>query len=147
MPSGPELEILVWVIVAIISGIGELLTGSFFLLPFAIGATAAALAAAFGAELPIVLPLFLVVSLGSLVWLRRFADRSDEEAPVIQAGAGRYIGARGRVTEGIAGPTEGRVQVDGQLWRALTADREPIEAGTEVRVVEVRGTALVVEPD
>ena len=48
MPSGPELELLVWVVVAILSGIGELLTGSFFLLPFAIGAAAAGLAAAFG---------------------------------------------------------------------------------------------------
>ena len=147
MPSGPELEILVWAIVAVISGIGELLTGSFLLLPFAIGATAAALAAALGAGLSIVLPLFLLVSLGSLVWLRRFADRSDEEAPVIQAGAGRYVGARGRVTEEIAGPTEGRVQIDGQLWRALAANQEPIASGTEVRVVEVRGTALVVEPN
>ena len=147
MPSGPELEILVWAIVAVIAGIGELLTGSFFLLPFAIGATAAALAAALGAGLPIVLPLFLVVSLGSLVWLRRFADRSNEQAPVIHAGAGRYVGAVGTVTEDIEGQAEGRVQIEGQLWRALAANDEPIAAGTAIRVVEVRGTALVVEPD
>ena len=147
MPSGPELEILIWAIVAVISGIGELLTGSFFLLPFAIGATAAALAAALGAELPVVLPLFLVVSLGSLWWLRRFADRSSKQAPVIQAGAGRYVGAVGSVTAAITQSTEGRVQLDGQSWRALTAHGEPIDAGTTVRVVEVRGTALVVEPE
>ncbi|MDJ0498691.1 MAG: NfeD family protein [Acidimicrobiia bacterium] len=147
MPSGPELEIIVWVIVAIISGIGELLTGSFFLLPFAIGAVVAALAAAFGAELVIVLPVFLVVSLGSLVWLRRFADRFSKQAPVIQAGAGRYLGAVGMVTSAIKGSTEGRVQLEGQMWRARTAHGEPIEVGTTVRVVEVRGTALVVEAE
>lgn len=147
MPSGPELELLAWVIVAILSGIGELLTGSFFLLPFAIGAAAAGLAAALGAELSVVLPLFLAVSLGSLVWLRRFANRFNEQAPAIQAGAGRYVGAVGSLTAAIEGPTEGRVQLHGQAWRALSANREPIEAGTRVRVVEVRGTALVVEPE
>ena len=146
MPSGPELEILVWAIVAIVSGIGELLTGSFFLLPFAIGGVAAALAAAFGADMPVVLPLFLVVSLGSLVWLRRFAERSSKQAPEIQAGAGRYIGAVGSVTEAIDGSGEGRVRLEGQSWRALSADREAIAVGAQIRVVEVRGTALVVEP-
>jgi membrane protein implicated in regulation of membrane protease activity len=147
MPSGPELEILVWVVVAVIAGIGELLTGSFFLLPFAIGAVAAALAAAFGGELPLVLSLFLVVSLGSLLWLRRMADRANKQAPVIQAGAGRYVGAVGSVTAAIEGSTEGRVQLDGQAWRALSVDRQPIATGTRVRVVEVRGTALIVEPE
>lgn len=147
MPSGPELELLVWVLVAIVSGIGELLTGSFFLLPFAIGATAAGLAAALGAELPVVLPLFLIVSLGSLVWLRRFANRSKEQAPVIQAGAGRYVGAVGRVTVAIEGPNEGRVRVDGQTWRAVSTDGGPIAAGSEIRVIAVRGTALVVAAD
>ena len=147
MPSGLELDLIVWAIVAILSGIGELLTGSFFLLPFVIGAAAAGIAAAFGAELAVVLPLFLVVSLGSLVWLRRFADRFNEQAPVIQAGAGRYIGAVGSVTVDIEGSTEGRMQMDGQSWRALSANREAIAAGTQVRVVEVRGTALIVEPE
>jgi membrane protein implicated in regulation of membrane protease activity len=141
------LEILLWVVVAILSGVGELLTGSFVLLPFTIGAAAAALAAALGAELPVVLPLFLLVSLGSLVWVRRFADRSSKEAPLIHAGASRYTGAVGRVTEDIEGPRGGRVHMEGQLWRALSANREAIDAGTQVRVVEVRGTALVVEPE
>ena len=147
MPSGPELEILVWVIVSVIAGIGELLTGSFLLLPFAIGAAAAALAAALGAELPLVLTLFLLISLGSLLWLRRFAARSTKETPLVQAGAGRYVGAVGSVTAPIEGATEGRVRIDGQAWRALSANRESIDAGTRVRVVEVRGTALIVEPE
>lgn len=145
MPSGTELEILVWVVVAVLSGIGELLTGSLILLPFAIGAAAAALAAAFGVDVPVVLGLFLVVSLGSLVWLRRFADRSRKQAPVIKAGAGRYVGAVATVTVDIDGTTGGRVRLDGQAWRALAAHGEPIDAGSTVRVVEVRGTALVVE--
>lgn len=145
MPSGPEVEIVVWVLIAILSGIGEMLTGSLFLLPFAIGAIVAAIAAAFGVDLPWVLGLFLVVSIGSLLWLRRFAKRSEAQAPAIQAGAGRYVDAVGRVVADINPAGAGRVELSGQAWRALSAHGEPIAADTEVRVVEVRGTALVVE--
>ena len=145
MPSGLELEIAIWLIVAVLSGIGELLTGSLVLLPFTIGAGVAALAAAFGLELPWVLALFLVVSLSSLVGLRGFAKRSEASAPPIQAGANRYVDGVGRVTVAIEPDSEGRVQLDGQTWRAVAAGYEPIAPGTEVRVIEVRGTALVVE--
>ena len=96
MPSGAELEIGFWLLLAVLGVVGELLTGSFFLLPFAIGAGVAAIAAAFGAELPWVLALFLIVSLSSLFWLRHLARRSEAEAPSIQAGAGRYIDAVGK---------------------------------------------------
>ena len=145
MPSGSEVEIIVWVLIAVLSGIGEMLTGSLFLLPFAIGAIVAAIAVAFGADLPWALGLFLIVSLSSLLWLRRLAKRSEAEVPAIQAGAGRYVDAIGRVVVGIDPAGEGRVDLSGQAWRALSGDGEAISAGTEVRVIEVRGTALVVE--
>ena len=145
MPSGAELEIGFWLLIAVLGVIGEILTGSFFLVPFAIGAAAAAIAAALGAGLPWVLGLFLIVSVSSLLWLRRLALRSEAEAPSIQAGAGRYIDAVGRVTVDIDAAGQGRVRIQGQTWRAHAADRRPIPAEAEVRVVEVRGTALVVE--
>ncbi len=141
-----ELEIIAWIIVAVLSGVGEVLTGSFFLLPFALGAIVAALLAGFGAPLPWVLSSFLVVSVLSLFWLRRFAARSQANSPAIQAGAHRYVNAIGAVTADIAATDAGRVRVDGQSWRALAAENEPIAAGSQVRVVAVKGSALVVEP-
>jgi membrane-bound ClpP family serine protease len=41
---------------------------------------------------------------------------------------------------------EGRVRVDTELWRATT-DGGPIAQDARVRVIEVRGTRLVVEED
>jgi membrane-bound ClpP family serine protease len=40
---------------------------------------------------------------------------------------------------------EGRVRVETENWRATT-DGDPIPEGVEVRVVEIRGTRMVVEP-
>ena len=141
-----ELEIIAWVIVAVLSGLGEVLTGSFVLLPFALGAIVAALLAGFGASLPWVLSSFLAVSVLSLFWLRRFAARTEAASPAIQAGAHRFVNAVGAVTADIAAPDAGRVRVDGQSWRALAAGNEPIVAGTQIRVIAVKGTALLVEP-
>ncbi len=40
---------------------------------------------------------------------------------------------------------EGKVRLDREEWRATTDGAEPIEPGVEVRVVDVRGSRLVVE--
>ena len=40
----------------------------------------------------------------------------------------------------------GRVRMDTESWRATTPLDESIEPGVEVRVVEVTGARLVVEP-
>ena len=46
MFEGIDLAILLWLLGGVVSGVAEVLTGTFFLLPFAVGAFAAAGAAA-----------------------------------------------------------------------------------------------------
>ena len=77
--------------------------------------------------------------------MRKFAWRSAE--PSYAVGAKRYLNAVGTVTESVdrvAGT--GRVRVETELWRATTDADNVIEAGAEVKVVDVRGARLVVEP-
>ena len=135
----------IWVIGAALLGVGEMLTAGFFLLPFAIGAVAAAILAFANVAVPIQIGVFIGTSIMSLWGLKRFAWRSQE--PVHSIGAKRYVDARAMVTEKIdrvAGT--GRVRLDTEQWRATTTIGEPIEAGVEVRVVDVTGARLVVEP-
>ena len=78
------------------------------------------------------------VSIIALLLIQRFMKKSDEHQPAV--GANRFSGSRGLVIEAIdrvAGV--GRVRVETENWRATT-DGDPIPAGTEVRVVEIRGT-------
>jgi membrane protein implicated in regulation of membrane protease activity len=59
-------------------------------------------------------------------------------------GANRYAGRRVLVLERVDRVSgTGRVRLDTETWRATT-DGDPIEEGAEVRVVEMRGTRLVV---
>ena len=67
-----------WTVFAIAMGIGEIFTAGFFLLPFAIGATAAAVLAWTGVSLLAQWLVFFGVSLIAIVYLRRFIRRQDD---------------------------------------------------------------------
>ncbi len=89
---------------------------------------------------------FIVGSTTATILSRRLAKRITE-APGGAAGADALVGHIGVVVEDIV-PLEKRgiVRVDGDEWRAITPDDSPIPKGARVKVVEVRGTRLVVEP-
>jgi membrane protein implicated in regulation of membrane protease activity len=145
-----ELWIFIWIVVAAVLGVGEIMAaGSFFMLPFAIGALAAFIGAVIGVGLAVQLIVFLVVSGGSFLALRPLAHRLNTEPQQIEGiGARRLIGSQGRVIEMIPGMGDGigMVRIDRQEWRAESLDGEAIAEGARVKVVEVRGTRVVVFP-
>lgn len=132
-----------WTIFAIVMAIGEIFTAGFFLLPFAIGAAAAAILAWVGAGVLAQWLVFFGLSIFSLAYLRRFITRQDEgEQPKV--GANRWVGEIGLVLQDIDPHTDaGMVRVLHEQWRAM-AD-QPIDAGEKIVVADVQGTRLVVE--
>lgn len=133
----------IWTITAFVFAVGEIFTAGFFLLPFAVGAAASAVLAWIGAGAVWQWSAFLVVSLVTLLWMRRF---SPEHMPGPDIGANRYRNKLGFVTEAIDPHSgEGRVRVDNEEWRATASN--PIEEGARVRIAQVSGTRFVVEED
>ncbi len=133
-----------WVIGAAVLAVAEMATAGFFMLPFAVGAAGAAVAAFLDVPEGIQLGIFLVVSAISLIVLRSFVRRGDQKQHNV--GANRFLGQQARVLEAIDPESStGRVRMDTEMWRA-TSDAGTIPEGTPVRVVGVRGTRLVVEP-
>ncbi len=133
-----------WTGFAVVMAIGEMFTAGFFLLPFAIGAGAAAVLAWIGVSVLAQWLVFFGVSLTSLAYLQRFIRHQDEaDQPAV--GANRWKGATGIVVRDIDPIDGGIVRVEGEEWRAAT-EGITIPEGTKVRVVEVRGTRLVVVP-
>lgn len=133
-----------WTGLALAMAIGEIFTAGFFLLPFSLGAAAAAVLAWTGVGLTVQWLVFFGVSLIAFVYLRRFIDRQDQMvAPSV--GANRWANSKGLVLEAIDPiSASGLVRIGGEEWRA-TAD-QPIPAGTQVLVLEVTGSKLVVTP-
>ncbi len=135
----------IWIGAAAVFGVGEMFTAGFFMLPFAFGAVAALPLAWLDVHPAIQLVVFLVVSVASLLLIQRLMKKADEHQPAV--GANRFLDRRGVVTEEVDAATgRGQVRVDTELWRAAT-DGAPIPVDTRVRVIEIRGTRLVVEPE
>ncbi len=140
---------LIWFLAGTGFALLELAFPALVVIFFALGAYGAALATLWGATFKTALVLFIVLSLTSLVLLRRhlravFGGRSRRAA---EAEAHPMIGGRGRVTRALGPDAPGEVSVGGSFWRAV-AD-EPLEPGRSIRVLgAASGNDLVlrVEP-
>lgn len=138
--------VALWLVAAAMLAIGEMLTAGFFLLPFAAGAAAAGVLALASVGVWAQIVTFVVISVASLWFLQQYAKR-DVRGELIPVGAARYIGSSAMVTESVSRTSgTGRVRMGTEDWRATTDGNEDIAVDTEVRVVEVRGARLVVEP-
>ncbi len=137
---------LLWLIVAVVLAVGEMLTLSFFLAPFAGGALAAALVAGVGLGGVVPWIVFLVVSATLLVGLRPLARAHGRTPPALRTGTAALTGRDATVVERIANSEGvGSIRLEGEIWTARSyLDDEIIDAGERVQVIEIRGaTALV----
>jgi membrane protein implicated in regulation of membrane protease activity len=142
----PDTWRWIWLGAAVLLGVGEMATTSFFLLPFAIGALVAAVLAFLGVAIAIQLVVFAVVSVVVFAAFRPLAHRLDQGSQDRGIGARRLVGASALVLEPITGTEAGMIRIGTEEWRAESADGRPIEQGVAVTVQEVRGTRAVVLP-
>jgi membrane protein implicated in regulation of membrane protease activity len=136
----------VWAGLAAVLIIGEMFTAGFFLLPFGIGAAAAAGINFAGMSMGWQWVGFLAVSAVLLLGLRRFADQVTHEPPEL-VGIDRLIGKSGVVTEAIEpGDGTGRVRIEREEWRADSSAGHALAEGSRVVVERIEGTHLIVKP-
>jgi inner membrane protein len=135
-----------WVVLSAILLVGEMFTAGFFLLPFSIGAAVAAGATWFGFGLATQWSLFILISVPILLITKRFADRMTVGADPHVA-ADRAVGRVGLVLETIRPHgVAGRVRVGSEEWRAQCDGSGEVPQGSEVDVLRVEGTHLIVRP-
>ena len=140
---------ILWLVAAALFGIGEMHTSGFYLLPFAIGATLAAIVALLGVGTGLSAVVFVLASAVVVLALRPVARRHRRLPPPIRTGAAALIGKPAMVLERIANREGvGCVRIDGgEVWTARSYDDdEVIEAGQRVEVVEIRGATALVMP-
>ncbi len=135
-----------WAVVAVVCLILELTAGDFFIICFSIGAVFAAIAAVVGGGFYVQLLVFAVFTLVSLFWVRPFAQRylhKGEDRRVSNADA--LLDRHGRVVETVKADGFGRVQIDGDIWKAVTNETADIAEGANVKVVGRESTIITVE--
>ncbi|MDT5029278.1 MAG: hypothetical protein QOE61_5704 [Micromonosporaceae bacterium] len=135
---------VIWLVAGVLLAIAELFTLDFVLIMLAVGAFAAGVVGLV-LPLPVQVVAFAAVSALGLVAVRpaikKHLHRGADPAVM---GMDAIEGAEATVVEEIA-EGRGMVKIGGELWSARAYDAtQVIEAGAQVRVVEVKGaTALV----
>lgn len=132
-----------WVVTAALVA-AELLTGSIYLLMFALGTAAGALAAHAGlginAQMAIII-LVDVVATTALFWWRKRAPKTQDNAnPNLHLDIGAVIQVDDWQTDGTA-----QVQYRGTQWTAQFAESRNIPQAGLHRIREVAGSRLIVE--
>lgn len=139
---------LFWILLAVILAAGEVMSLSFYLAPFAVGALLASVAALAGTGAVVAMLVFLVSS-GLLLGVARPIARRHLRTPAqLRTGTAALVGHSAIVTQRVDNDAQsGAVKLDGEVWTARAYDEdEVIEAGRRVHVVEISGaTALVSE--
>ncbi|SRR5271170_4370545 len=139
---------ILWAIAAAALGIGEMHTGGFYLLPFAMAATLAAVLSLLGVSAGLSAIVFVCASAIVVLALRPVALRHRRLPPPIRTGAAALVGKPALVLERIVNAEGvGCVKIDGgEVWTARSFDDEPIEVGQRVEVVEIKGATALVMP-
>ncbi len=138
----------IWLIAAIVLVIIELLTAGFGVICFAVGALFSALAAFLGVDsLVWQLLIFAVASVLCFIFLRpvvlRFLDKKSKD---VKTNADALIGKTAIVSETIdSSANQGRVAVDGDDWKAVSADGSVINKGEKVEIVSRDSIILTVK--
>jgi membrane protein implicated in regulation of membrane protease activity len=136
-----------WLILAVLLAIGELLTpGLFFLGPVALAAVGAAATAGVGGGVVLQLIVFIALSLASLAFLRPIARRHVHMPALTRTGTAALVGKKAVVLQQVDA-NGGRVRIGGEEWSARAFfEEQTLEPGARVEVAKIEGaTALVFE--
>ncbi len=135
------MDIYIWILIAIVFIFLELITNTFFLVWFGIGAFVSALLNYLGFDIYIQFAAFLIVSLVLILSTRKFAVRITKE-PTKKATSERLIGMYATVVKKLY-DDKAIVEVKGEKWSAIIP--EDIEVGEIVRISSIDSIILVTE--
>jgi membrane protein implicated in regulation of membrane protease activity len=138
---------IVWLIVAAVLGVAELLTMTFAFGLIAVAAVVAAAVGAFHVDLGVQLAAFVVAAGAGLLVVRPIAIRHLKQAPMLRTGVAALVGRSAIVLEEV-NEHSGRVRIEGEEWssRPYLDESLVIPVGTKVDVMQIKGATALVYP-
>lgn len=137
---------IIWLIVAAVFGLAELVTFTFALGLIAVGACVAAGVAALQVGLPFQLLAFVAASGTGLGVVLPIARHHVRQPPLLKTGPAALVGRQARVLEEVTG-YGGRVRIGGEEWSARSYDETlVIPVGAAVDVMQIEGATALVYP-
>ncbi len=135
----------IWLIIAIIFFILEMMGPGFLLFWFGVGALITMVVSLFVDSIVIQIGIFTISSTALLFCTRPFVRKFTKDDTTL-TNANSIIGKRGIVTKEINSlKATGQIKVDGEVWSAKCSKEGIIEEGTEVNVLKINGVKAIVE--
>jgi membrane protein implicated in regulation of membrane protease activity len=137
---------IIWLIVAAVLGVAELLTVTLALGLLAVAALAAGLVGVAGLGVPAQLAAFAAVAAAGLGVVRPIAIRHIKQPPPLRTGTAALVGQTAIVIEEVTGHA-GRVRIGGEVWTSRAYDDSlVIPVGAKVDVLQIQGVTALVYP-
>jgi len=137
---------IVWLIVAAVLGVAELLTTTLAFGLIAIAAVAAAVVGAFHLSFALQLVAFAAAAGAGLGFVRPIAIKHIKQPPALRTGVAALVGRSAIVLEEVT-EHSGRVRIDGEEWSSRPYDESlVIPVGTKVDVMQIKGATVLVYP-
>jgi len=136
--------VILWFLIGLFCVIAEFFAPGVIIVFFGVGAWVVSLLC-LGMELgaPYQITVFIVVSIGSLMLLRRRFNPEPDGSPDL---TDDFIGRTAVVLEPVQRGRPGRVTFKGAAWKAETTSEALLEKGRYVSIVRQESIVLFVEP-
>lgn len=136
----------IWLILAGIFLIGEIMTAGFLIFWLSIGSLIAMIISFFTDSIIIQTSVFVISSIILIFATKPFVKKFAKVENVL-TNAKSIIGKKGIVTVDINSiKSTGQVKIDGEIWSAIGENETSISKGTEVEVLEIKGVKVIVRP-
>jgi membrane protein implicated in regulation of membrane protease activity len=137
---------IVWLVLAAVLGVAEIMTTTLAFGLIAVGAVVAGVVGVAGAGLPFQLIAFGVASAAGLGVVRPIAVRHIKQPPLLRTGTSALVGRSAKVVEEVT-DDGGKVRIGGELWSARPYDEsQVIPVGSSVDVFAIEGATALVHP-
>ncbi len=136
----------IWLILAGVFVIGEVLTSGFLIFWFGLAALIA-MAVSFITDNIIIQTTVFLISSVILILATKPLVKKFAKVETTKTNAFSLIDKKGIVTKDISSiNSTGQVKVEGELWSATGENDMEISKGTEVKIKEITGVKLIVTP-
>jgi membrane protein implicated in regulation of membrane protease activity len=135
-----------WLIIAGVMFVGEILTTGFLLFWIGIAALAAMLTALIGLGLYFQVPVFIAVSAVLIIFTKPIVDKALKPR-MIPTNVSALKGRKAVVIQQINNILGiGQVKSGGEVWSAQGFEGQNIEEGSEVEIIDIQGVKAIVRP-
>jgi membrane protein implicated in regulation of membrane protease activity len=137
---------IVWLVLAALLGVAEVMTTTLAFGLLAVAAGVAAVVGGVGLGLPFQIGAFAVAAAAGLGVVRPLAVRHIRQPPLLRTGTSALVGRSATVLEEVTAQG-GRVRIGGEVWSARSYDESQVlPAGSSVDVFAIEGATALVHP-